>query len=379
MRHYQPVQQWQLRSGGSEEGGGLETKLRQPVCSHARVLDDFQTGDSVCTDCGLVLERLLGGGGGGGGGEGTAYPSFILSPFAFNDISSDGNNDNVKKRAIAKRDDSVEKKISHLLSLFQIESEHVLNEIMNIYRKIYDNRRNGDGFRKTFINQKIAFAFAICNGLARCNCPRPPKYIAKVCNLPSTRPLHDIPKSLRMGPDLLCDLEEEDYVLQEVEPYEYIDPICAHLCLPFHTASKAVELCKKLRNELRGTSQTLIAAASLYLSLEEEGIITDKLTRELCQLFGCLDLSIRKVILRLRGEEKRITKRRRHKREVLRQQRERDQKNAEAQLFHLAAPTTDGTARGCCLPNSPYCATSQHCGDQNGGSSRNQDSSQSSN
>jgi hypothetical protein len=178
------------------------------------------------------------------------------------------------------------------LSLFSLDNESTINECINNYAKIYGARKI---IRKNSYKNNLAIAFSICNTLAKEHTPRPPHYIAQLCNVP-TKAMLNIVSALSITPEEKSTLKKEDYELQETCPEEYIDVICAHLGIPFHIASEGRETVNKSQRILFGRYPTVIAAASLEFVLRQKSCGS---LQRICELLGCKEKTVEQAIDKL--------------------------------------------------------------------------------
>ncbi len=296
-RHFgqcQPLQQWQLRGGRSEKGERGPPPRPETLCPHKNTLDDYDVADIVCMDCGLVLDRLLGGSGGGqriGGGGGwyenvsrhqeadPPLPDFFWLP--------------PEERERRRSWES----ILHCLSVFHMDTEEVARLALENYWKIYGGRQSGKGgFRKNQDKETLAIAFSICNTLAREGIPRPPNYVADVCGVSKEdrSKLLKIPSALALGKEELQQLRKCDYELKESEAEDYIDTLCSILGVPFHLAGKIRTTAQKATWLLHGRLPTVLAAASMQLELRRAGLLVSE--RKICELLDCKQKSVSRAI-----------------------------------------------------------------------------------
>lgn len=182
-----------------------------------------------------------------------------------------------------------------------MDNDFVLERAVETYDKIYASRRNSLGFRKSEYTQKVAIAFAITNTLIRNNMPRPIDYILTVCELESRRPLLHLKEYLHLSEKELEHLRKEDYELQDDNPEDYVDIVCAHLNIPFHVASKACALIASVRWHVSDRSPTVLVAAAIQAVLtEEQGVVPAETLASVCALLDVKQRSVtevRKIIL----------------------------------------------------------------------------------
>ncbi len=289
--------------------------MPEAVCPHKNTLDDYETADVVCMDCGLVLDRLIGYHSGGGGRmmwrgnvsgrmeEEEEEEGRPLFPFV--DLSQLSAEERRRRRA--------RESIISYLSVFHMDSEEVVNAVLQNYWKIYGGRENGrKGFRKNDYKERVALGFSICNTLAREGIPRPPDYIARLCNV-NRRAFLNLPSILALDSEELGRLRRRDYELKESEAEDYIDTLCSFLGVPFHLAGRIVETARKATEALHGCYPTVLAAASMQLELQREGLLETRVRgRDICELLQCQQKTVAKAIARFRehyDEERRTEER----------------------------------------------------------------------
>jgi hypothetical protein len=245
-------------------------------------------------DCGLVLERIIGGidGGGGGveGGGGRVWRHQKRFPSPQQQQEEEGEEDYYRHLHHYAGVDSNAKKgrelITSVLAVFQLDNQHVSERVMENYDKVYGRRRTRLGFRKNEFKQRVACAFSICNTLARLQMPRPPEYVARLCEVPC-KSLLNLPAYLSLEHEELTQLHPEDYELEEGQPQDYIDVVCSNLGISFNTAGEARRVAENARWILHGRHPTVIAAASLQVALTERGELERERAIAICDLFDC--------------------------------------------------------------------------------------------
>ena len=305
-RQREPLQQRQVRGGRGEEGGGGATPLPETVCPHKNKLDDYDVADVVCMDCGLVLDRILGGGPKGGGQAGGRWTENVFeSPeeverllllSSYNRLPGE-----LRAREMARE------RIVHYLSQFHMDTEEMADSVLENYWKIYGGRENGkNGFRKSRRKQAVAFTFSLCNVMAKEGVPRPPGFVADVCRLKKEhrKKILQIPKSLNFGREERAQLRRSDYELQESEAEDYIDTLCAFSNVPFHIASRIRETAQRATWLLHGRQPTVLAAASMQIELGRVGLLGRSVSaRDICELLECRQKSVTNAIRQLVAAE----------------------------------------------------------------------------
>ena len=187
-----------------------------------------------------------------------------------------------------------------MLAVFHLDNQHVFERVAANYGRIYGGRTPRPGFKKTEFKRRVAAAFAICNTLTRQQMPRPPSYVANLCEVPC-RALLNLPSALNLGPAELERLGEEDYELAEARPQEYIDAVCSQLGIPFSLAGEARQLAEEAEWALHGRQPTVIAAACLQQSLADRGRLGVRIRREdICDIFTCQQRSVNQALAALR-------------------------------------------------------------------------------
>lgn len=271
------------------------------MCHHANILDDFQSGDSVCTDCGLVLERILGRADGGGERWRKREGEMNESPQSPHFWWTERQEEEKNVHSLQK----IREEFRSCLEQFNLDNEYVLERVLDNYQKIYGGREVKPGFRKTQNRHKIAAAFSIYNILVRERAPRPVQYIADLFNLESCRSLLNLTAALKITKSEQKRIPRRYYELQDTSPEDYIDVLCAHLTIPFDVASTARERAESVKWELYGRHPTVIAAAVL----QEEVSTLDYpgLNKKICFELNCRQKSVaaarKKISFKKKREE----------------------------------------------------------------------------
>lgn len=164
------------------------------------------------------------------------------------------------------------------------------------YARIYARRPARAGFRKTGAKQRIALAFAVSNALTRGGAPRPIDDVLAACGAEGEgrRPLLNLPRYLDLGREERSRLRREDYELEEPDPADYADLVCANLGIPFHVASRVRDETRTARRRLRGR-QPLVILASVILRVlaAKQGA---EVEGQLCQIARCRPRSVRSAL-----------------------------------------------------------------------------------
>ena len=198
------------------------------MCSHANVLDDLEVGDEVCTDCGLVLGRIIGQcrrnhDGSGGiivksssaatsqrrgrrvGGEEEHREEGEEGEEESWDGGVGGGGTTAMSSATTRRPEwhcSWEVKREEMigiLGVYRMDAGCNVWRAMDLYNKLYHSRI--DKIRMTESMCKTATAFAICQTMIENGSPRCQSEVCKMCGLESDAPLLNIPIRLRLGED----------------------------------------------------------------------------------------------------------------------------------------------------------------------------------
>jgi transcription initiation factor TFIIIB Brf1 subunit/transcription initiation factor TFIIB len=194
-------------------------------------------------------------------------------------------------------------RIVSYLELFHLDNEHVVESVVESYEKIYGARGEKNRFRKSDYKERIAIAFSICNVLAKENMPRPPHYVARVCEVPC-RPLLNMIKEMHLTPEELVRLKREDYELQDSPPQDYIDVVCSQINIPFATASQMRRAAEELQWTLHGRYPTVIAATAMQLVLRKRGELERGFASvDICEALGCGQKAIDQAIAALRAAQ----------------------------------------------------------------------------
>lgn len=283
------------------------------MCPHARILDDYRTADVICADCGLVLDRLYGSGGAVGNWQ-QAASSFGSGQVWRREPQQQQQQRQQQRRPLPSYPDDEDTdcwlssdpltsidnllalydrqtEIRDLLAHFNMDSQSVVEEVTAQYNKIYGCRRERSGFKKTEARHRLALAFSITNVLAREGFPRPPEYVAQVCGLRETGAMLSAANKLALTEEEKARLNREEYELQEPEPYQYVDPLCAHLGIPFATSTRAQQILEseEVKWEVAAHKPTVVAAAALILANGGQR------AKDICQALDCTTRTVSNV------------------------------------------------------------------------------------
>jgi hypothetical protein len=256
-------------------------------------------------DCGLVLDRIIGADGGGPEGGGgrvrkrSREEEEEEEDLPFLQQQQESPSPYRRRRFLLDRERGREL-ITSVLAVFHLDNQHVMERAIENYDKIYGSRRARRGFRKSEFKQRVACAFSICNSLARLQMPRPPEYVARLCEVPC-RPLLNVRAQLNLSEEELGALRPEDYELEEARPQDYIDVVCSNLRIPFNTAGEVRRVAEEAQWVLHGRQPTVIAAASIQFVLAERGELGVTASgADICNLFDCQQRTVDKALNALR-------------------------------------------------------------------------------
>ena len=260
------------------------------MCPHTKLLDDFETADVVCMDCGLVVDRVYGHYSGGGQRERNAFPE-----------ESSDLTDSVLQPPKERIENRIVDQFLSYLSVFQLDNKYVLNEAIDLYHKIYGRRESGtNGFKKSPYKERVAIAFSICNVLIKQHSPRPPRYIARICDVP-TSALLNLQSKFSLDLEENPPLRKSDWQIQEIKPQDYIDPICAELNIPFHIGTAIRATAEQSRDLFPGCFPTVLAATAIQLELKRRNQLDrNNISSSLiCDLLDCRQKSVNRIIHKL--------------------------------------------------------------------------------
>lgn len=229
------------------------------------MLDDLEVGDSVCFDCGLVLDRIVGrcrADRGQGSLSGRAPPP------------PPPGEEGLRDRLVS------------LLALFSLDAESNVDDAADIYLRVFGpERRRALGIRWTSRKEDAAVAFAVCQSMNNCGSPRSFEQVARYCGLPSDRPLLDLPATLGVSRSLLPADLAADFELGRVPPESLVDPVCAHVGIRFADATEMRAVAANAEWEFYGHKPAVIAAAAIASRLPGRG--SSPLVRSVCELLSC--------------------------------------------------------------------------------------------
>jgi hypothetical protein len=231
-------------------------------------------------DCGVVVERIVGTLGGGAGGP----------------VLRGGAGEETPPPYIRSGEWAGERLALAVLAVLGVDNQHVSERVLQNYARVYGSRGPRPGFRKCDFKRRVAVAFSVCNTLARLHMPRPPSYVTRLCDLPTTRPLLNLPFHLRLERGELDALRREDYELRDGRPQEYVDTACSHLGIPFSAAGEAVSEAERAEWVLHGRHPTVLAAAAIQRVLGRRGELGEARRAELCHAFDCRQRTVDRVL-----------------------------------------------------------------------------------
>lgn len=267
----------------------------------------------MCVDCGLVLERIVGGmcaGGGGGlrhlrgsggGGAGGVEEGEELGEEAAA-LTCMPPPPPVMMMTTAMGGDEGDKRLElrDILSVFHLDNAYLLELVLHNYNRVYGRRAPRADFKKTRCKERVAMAFSICNVLARERMPRPVHYVAGLCGLHSARPLLNLSKTLNFNLRDLFRLDACEYELTESSPSDYVGVLCADLGVSFAVAGKIRDVLDTSYWCFYGRRPTLIAAAAAQMVLQDLGQLTARRAADICVALACQQKAVSEGVRRFR-------------------------------------------------------------------------------
>ena len=194
------------------------------TCDHQHIVDDTSSGDSVCVDCGLVLDKI--------------YLHQAKNTYSHS-------NDN-KRNSGALAQDSFEI-IERMCSKCNIESEDIKNSIYNKWRN-FDKKVRGSNFCL-----ESSILVCIYTGLIEAKVPRPLSHLCGQTNVDIKNVWHHLKgNDAFYRPNLMC-----EYFLHSLN-------------LTFRDVEGIRALVKQIENKFVFSQKTLIAScAYIFLRRKE--------------------------------------------------------------------------------------------------------------
>ena len=234
------------------------------------MLDDFGRGDVVCVACGLVVDSPPMACGGGPGRFRRRRPGELWTPVSHHGLDGGGYHgaDGVVEEGAEDR--GSRSKVTAVLETFHLDNQHVVERVLEDYRRVYRDRPAGKGFRKCEAKDRLALAFAVCRQLNRLGAPRPPAQVAAACGV------EDPGSLLRVGKLLGMSREEVRSGLADLPdalPGDYVDLLCSNLHLPRRLGCLARSLLDttRVRWLMYGRNPGHIAGGVLHSALVKLG------------------------------------------------------------------------------------------------------------
>lgn len=270
------------------------------MCDHSgRLLDDYHTGDTVCCQCGVVVDRLLGAGG---------DPGYI-GPGRFRNFSAVINDDcygvydegvrgGEEDWDLERRLEEERRKTRGVSDGFMLDLiERVLvscgldgnaelkRRIMLKYNLLYRSRTRPT-FRKTEFRARAAAAFSVMHALIEERMPRPPDSIALAFGLARNKRLLNAGDLLDLSQREKSCMKESDYTLPRIRPEDYVDVICSNLGVPFSTAGRMRLAAEKAEWIFNDRMPTTVCAAVMIGVMRIESGLNENIEANICELLA---------------------------------------------------------------------------------------------
>ncbi len=202
--------------------------------------------------------------------------------------------------------------IRDVLGLYLLDTGRVVDSALWLYTRLYHDRPSPRrGFRKCAEKERIATAFSICQAMTEEGAPRSLPELAHFCGLGGggEKAFLNVPKALALSEEELERLAPSTYELARVRPADFIDPVCAHVGVPFWQASQARELAEEAQWTHCGSKPAVIAAAVIRQVLtchdasrrapRGEDPAVRETSRRVCEMLGVGEPSVARLSSRL--------------------------------------------------------------------------------
>ena len=270
------------------------------MCHHANILDDFESADVVCMDCGLVLDRIIGADSRLGQrfvGHSSLRPACQApektTPYEGSKVQIDKNETDIEGREELLRERIRREEVSPLLSVFHLDGGAIEEDALSLFCRIFALRSK---VRKSEWKKNLALAFSIARTLSKHRCPRPIDDILLICGVPlSDRgQLLQMSKWMNLSKSEMENMDPNDYEWEDASPQHYIDTLCSFLNIPFHVASEMEIVAQNSEYVLYGKHPSLLAAAAMQIVLKKLGYLhrEPQLADEICRGLGCQQKAI---------------------------------------------------------------------------------------
>lgn len=265
---------------------------QENMCRHWQVLDDPRQGDTVCLECGVVLEQCIGQGGPG------VYRKRM------EDSRRTREEDGAMLECLEDMEASfsvAEERVRDVLQVLHMDNEEMVQRCVENFNRLYWWRKQRVGFRRSVYKENVALATAIWKQMIRQRMPRPISHLANLCGLDRPGPL------LKAGKILNFNAKEEMelkgwYEYEEAPPQDYLWTLCAYMSLPFWLPACAAQLATahEVEERLSGVNPVHLAAGCL-VSVGAKFQAYANLTRvhAVCETLGCSIKPVRKVIQKM--------------------------------------------------------------------------------
>lgn len=246
-------------------------------CDHEEILDDEHTGDTVCLSCGQVLSPFIGG---RGGRPGRIRDRRRRECWSVGVEEEEGGGEREQWGEMERK----KQWLFHLLSKFFLDNNDIGEKVWEKFYECYEGRRRRKEIRSSQTNEQLAMAHSIHSVLVQEQIPRPVKYIADLCGIPSNHQK----KLLKIGQVL----QTKDVYL-EVNADDYVHTLCLHLHIPFAIALQAERVLQReeVKYGLYGRRPQYLAAAAVERVLEVRGYPSR--LKDLCKTMECSQSNVR--------------------------------------------------------------------------------------
>lgn len=254
------------------------------MCHHWEVLDDPRQGDTVCLECGLVLEPCI------GGREG---PGVYRHRFVDFDTALRWDDEVVKPPSVA------EERVRDVLQVLHMDNnEQLVARCVENFNRIYWWRGQRAGFRRSQYKENVALATSVWRQLVKLRMPRPILHVVRLCGLDSGGPLLRAKKILNFSEREGRELSGW-YEYEEAAPQDYLWTLCGYLSLPFWLPACAAQLSSsnKVGQRLSGINPVHLAAGCLVSVGGKFNEYKNLLGVEtVCTTLGCSVKPVKRVV-----------------------------------------------------------------------------------
>lgn len=235
------------------------------MCIHAHIIDDDRTGESICMDCGLVLESLYyhqphttsASEPSNSGKRSNSPPLKHLSSIGKNEEEEEKLDSLSSRTSMVNAAENLVRNVSANAHICESVTEYAVSLLTTILNNNNNSSSKGSyGMRKA----DAVAAYCLYTACTNMECPRQMDEIARYCNV-SIRKMWEVQKN-----------HGHNCVSPRVKAFDYVSRYCSMLDLDYARGCDIVKIAKSaiLKRQVGSIKSNCLIAVIIYLYCKEK-------------------------------------------------------------------------------------------------------------